>query len=211
MAWEARVMKMIWPTILIGAILAGIIPAAEKAVDLSGTWVLDPAQNKTNQTTPRIREIRISGGIGSAPIPEENDSVDSGVELELGRVEDLTLQIVQTDSEVQIMRQFTTDSERKAVPQKFALDGSQCINIASDGRGEFVSRTSWKKGKLINSGTQTITIQGPRTEIYINEEYSISKNREKLTIKTMSTTSKGVTTLKQVFRKREKINSEIEK
>ena len=204
-------MRNLWPIIMIGAILAGIMPAAEKAVDLSGTWVLDPAKSQTSQTTPSIRKIGISRGRVTPSIPDENDSVDSRVESAQASVKDLTLQIVQTDGEVQILRQFTADSERKTVPQKFALDSSQCINLASDGRGEFVSRTSWKKGKLTNSGTQTITIQGPRTEIYINEEYSISKNREKLTIKTMSTTSKGVTTLKQVFRKREKINSEIEK
>jgi hypothetical protein len=204
-------MKNLWPTIIIGAILAGIIPAAEKMVDLSGTYVLNPAQNQTNQTTPETRKISISGGMGSAPIPAENDRVDSSVELALGRVEDLTLQIVQTDGEVRVMRQFAADSERKAVTQKFALDGSQCINLASDGRGDFVSRSSWKKGKLINSGTQTITNQGPRTEVYVNEEYSISKNREKLTIKTMITTPKGVTTLKQVFHRREYFSPELVK
>ena len=204
-------MRYLWPIIIIGAILAGIMPAAEKVVDLSGTWILDPAKNQTNQTTPSIRKIRISRGRVTPRIPDENDSVDSSVESALGKRE----------------RSYSAnrpDRWRSADPapihnRQRTEDGSSEIRagwqpvhkLASDGRGEFVSRTSWKKGKLINSGTQTITIQGPRTEIYVNEEYSISKNREKLTIKTMSTTPEGVTTLKQVFHKREKLNPEFEK
>jgi hypothetical protein len=67
--------------------------------------------------------------------------------------------------------------------------------------GEFVSRTNWKNGKLIISGTQTITQGGQSIEISVTEEYSISKDGKKLTIKTTSITGEGITTLKQAFNK----------
>jgi hypothetical protein len=126
------------------------------------------------------------------------------VEPLAAQVENLILRIVQTANEIRVMRQFTADGREQEVTQKFALDGSQCINLASDGRGDFVSRTAWEKGKLINSGTETITAERQRIEVYIKEEYSISKNGEKLTIKTMRTTPRGIVKLKQVFDRADK-------
>jgi len=180
-----------------------MMQAGEEIVNLSGTWILDPSHSKMEHTPPGTHKLKISIGGGYPGSPDENDGNNFPEEPPGGRIENLTLLIVQTNSEVQTMRQFTIDGLQQAVPQKFALDGSQCINLASDGRGEFVSRTAWKNDKLINSGAQTITMPGQRIEISLKEEYSISKNGKRLTIQTMSATPRGVTTQKQVFNKRE--------
>ena len=63
-------------------------------------------------------------------------------------------------------------------------------------------RISRKDDKLINSGTRTIATRQQRIEISVTEEYSISKDGKKLTIKTRSITPRGVTMVKQVFNKR---------
>ncbi len=189
------------------------MPAAEKEASLSGTWVLDVAHSKSSHTDPGIRKINVistRGGVtlggGEDPNGGNNDdgNVTPGESPAGGYIENLTLLIVQTDRELQVTRRFISAGQERTIPQKFALDGSQCLNLASDGRGEFESRTNWQGGKLINSGTETITIREPRAEISLKEEYSISKNGEKLTIKTTSTTPRGVTTLKQVFNKSQK-------
>ncbi len=78
-------------------------------------------------------------------------------------------------------------------------DQLQCLNLASDGRGEIESRTYRQGKRLMNSGTETITVRDPRTEISMKEEYSISKDGKKLSIKTTRTTPHGVIMLKQVF------------
>jgi hypothetical protein len=189
-------MRNLWLIIIVGASLAGVLPAAEQAQNLSGTWILDPDRNQMAITSPEIRKIRISTG---GEIPDTNN-VEAIPEISSSSLmANLTMRIVQTDSEVQIMRQFTIDGEKKAVAQKFALDGSQCINLASDGRGDFVSRTNWEKNKLVNSGAQTIIERGHRAQIYVKEEYSISKDGKKLTIKTQNSTLRGLIKLKQVF------------
>jgi hypothetical protein len=194
-------MRNFWLIILAGAGLVGVLPAAEQAVDLSGTWILDPDRSQTNLTSPEIRKIAISTG-GQSP---DSNSVEAPPKMPPDDLpKNLTMRIVQTDGEVQIVRQFTIDGEQQTVVQKFALDGSQCINLSSDGRGDFVSRTNWEKKKLVHSGAQTIIVREGRNQIYVKEEYSISKDGKKLTIKTQSSTSRGLVKLKQVFLKEEK-------
>ena len=196
---ETTAMKHPWLIVIGGASLAGAAMASEKVVNFSGTWVLDPAHSELVSKSADIRKLDVatnrgySVGGNEGGIPHE--------ELSMHPTEILTLSILQTDGEMQTMRKFTREGQAQAVAQKFALDGSQCLNVASDGMGEFVSRTNWKNGKLIISGTQTITQQRQSIEISVTEEYSISKDGKKLTIKTTSITGEGITALKQVFNK----------
>jgi hypothetical protein len=201
-------MRALWLIIIAGVSLAGAKPAAEKAVNLSGTWIIDPDQSESKRTSAELPKINIIGGRdiprGNIEYPDNpngdggNDFPEESPARQLG---DLTLMIIQTEGELQVTRKFTTYGKEWTVPQTFALDGSQCINLAWDGRGGFTSRTRWQNNKLINSGTENRTIRDERTEISLTEEYAISKNGKKLTVKTMSITPRGVTTLKQVFNK----------
>lgn len=185
--------------VFMGASLTGFLPAGDKSSDLSGIWILDPDKSRVDQTTPALRKIRITGGLATSGVSDANGNTAPSAGQIITQSRDLTIRIVQTAAEVEIMRRFTAAGEEQAIVQKFALDGSQCFNRASDGRGDFVSRSEWKKGKLINSGIGTLTIDGPRMEIYIKEEFSISINGKKLTIQTMHTTRQGITKLKQEF------------
>lgn len=191
-----------------GLILTVVAPALGKVVDLSGTWVFDPAHSSLRFTSEEPQKITVdTSGIKGGRIYSENSDVQnsggSSEESPGERVEKAVLLINQIDNELQITRQITIGGKAQTVIQRFMLDGSQCLNVASDGRGEFVSRSDWKNGSLINTGTQTRTDRGQRTEISILEEYSISKDRTKLTVKTKSVTPRGVTTQNQVFRKME--------
>jgi hypothetical protein len=203
-ALGAGAMRNFLLILIAGTSLAGITPAAEKKMSFSGVWLLDPAHSELSHTPPGIRNVRMTVGNVSADDSDENSGEVSLMELPEARMQNLTLRIAHTDGELQTVRQFTIDGEKQAVAQKFLLDGSQCINVASNGQGEFVSRTTWKDGKLIHSGIQTISTgwqirQG--TEMSVKEEYSISKNGGKLTIKTSGVTRRGVTHLKQVFQR----------
>jgi len=191
--------------VIAGASLAVIPPAAEKVVDFSGTWVLDPAHSESWNTDPYIRKFGISGGVSGGVVndwPDGSARVDGNSPSEESLLQwmDLSMLIIQTDREMQTTRQFLVNGkEERTIVQKFTLDGSQCINIASDGRGEFVSRTRWNKDKLTNSGTQVMTTGKVRTEISVQEDYSLSQNGKRLTIRTRSVTPAGATTLKLVY------------
>jgi len=133
-----------------------------------------------------------SGGDGGAGMPQE-------------QMEDLRLQVVQNDTEVETTRTFTVNGEDRTVKQKFALDGSENDNPAANGRGQFVSRSTWKNNRLVNSGTQTSSARGEdyETQAQVKEEYSLSKDRKTLTIKTTSMTSRGEMISRQVFNRQE--------
>jgi hypothetical protein len=194
-------MRNIWLIIIVAVILAGIARAAEKSVDFSGIWTLDPAHSKLWHTRPGLPKPKIT--IGNTR-PDNRDTKDDGGflnELPETRIQNLTLTIAQTDGEVRTMRQFTIDGEKRSVVQKFLLDGSQCINVASNGQGEFVSRTRWSENKLISSGSQTTIVGEHTAEMPAEEEYSISGDGKKLTIETSIITPRGVTHLKHVFTK----------
>jgi hypothetical protein len=196
-------MKTFWLIFITCASLAGIAQAAEKQVSFSGSWVLDPAHSQLSNTTPEIRKIKITvGNINSNDRNEGNDGFLK--ELPEARIQNLTLLIAQTDVEVKATRQFIIDGKSQTVVQKFLLDGSQCFNVASNGQSEFVSRTDLKNGKLIHSGSQTMTMNEQRIEISVEEAYSISKDGKKLTIKTSSVTPRGVVRLEQVFFREQK-------
>jgi len=192
-------MKNIFLFVFIGASLTGILPAEQKAAGLSGFWVLDPDKSQVDRTTSALPKIRITGGVVSPTDSDATRDEAPPIGHSLGQTHDLTLKIVHTAAEVEVLRRFTAAGRERSIAQRFALDGSQCFNPASDGRGDFTSRSEWKKGKLINSGAGTIVADGPRIEIYIQEEFSLSKNGKKLTIKTMHTTPQGITKLKQEF------------
>ena len=132
---------------------------------------------------------------------------DDGGEYPRGQMQNLTLEIVQTDNDVQTTRKFTTNGEDQTITQKFLLDGSQTTNPASNGRGEFVSRSTWKNGKLVNSGTQDSSAQGQSYSSTVKEEYSLSKDGKLLTIKTTRITARGTENSKQVFNRQESSQS----
>ncbi len=194
----AKAMKHLWLTVIAGVGLAGLASAFER-VNLSGTWVLDPAHSEIVNKHAAIRKLEVTSNRGYGA--EGNKGGSPPEDSFMHPAEIFTLSILQTNGELQTIRQYPMEGQTREVIQKFALDGSQCLNIASDGLGEFVSRTNWKNDKLVNSGTQTITNGGQRIEISVAEEYSISKDRKKLTIKTTSITAEGITNLKQVFNK----------
>jgi hypothetical protein len=100
---------------------------------------------------------------------------------------------------VQTTRTFAVNGEGQTIAQRFTLDGSENTNPASNGRGEFVSTSTLKNGKLINSGSQTSDAQDYKTAV--TEEYSVSKDGKTLTIKTTRTTSRGQMSSKLVFNK----------
>jgi hypothetical protein len=197
-------MKNRWWLIIAWAGLACLLPAADKGVNFSGTWILDPGQSRSDFTSSQMRSFSVtrSGNIGMNVDKNSSPKNDAPPVLPGEHMEHLSLLIVQTNAELQVTRKFTTAGDDRIVLQKFLLDGSQCLNIAPYGSGELVSRTGWKKNKLINAGTETTADGHQRTEVSLKEEYSISKNGKQLTIKTTRVTPEGASTLRQVFKKR---------
>ncbi len=228
---ERNRVRNLWMTILAGMIFAVFVPAVEKESDLNGTWVLDPARSDSQMRRPgRAGEIPGMGGgypgtIGLPGIigfPGSTYPGTPGTGYPGGRragrypgdggddpeermpreeMKNLSLQIIQKDDEVQMTRTFSMSGEDRTINQKFSLDGSENTNPASNGRGEFVSRSTWKKGKLINSGTQTSGEAGRNSDVSLTEEYSLSKDGKTLTLKTTRTGLRGEMSLRQVFKK----------
>ena len=122
-------------------------------------------------------------------------------------MQDLTMEIVQTENDVQATRKFTISGEDQTVTQKFLLDGSETRNPGSNGRGEFVSTSTWKNGKLVNSGTQNSSTSGQSYSTQVKEEYSLSKDGKVLTLKTTRISNRGTETSKQVFNRQESSQS----
>jgi hypothetical protein len=191
--------RSFWLIVLAGTILTGIAAAADEVVNMSGTWVLDPARSTVKRTSPEIPKPNVSIIRGNTGSTFETGSKNAPSEPQEDRIDNLTLAIVQTDGEVQITRRFRLGGQDRTIIQKFALDGSQCFNLSSDGLGQLVSRTHWNKGKLIHTGIETLMERQEENEISVKEEYSISKDGKQLAIISMSVTSQGTTTLKQNF------------
>jgi hypothetical protein len=181
---------------VLSAALATAASAGEKRSDFGGTWVLVPEKSEMEQVRPGLRNIRVTGGpvttTGSAPEPLPDPSP-------AGFITDLRLEITQAEDRIRVVRRFTLEGRMDLVTQEFTFDGGRCLNVASDGRGEFASRSEWKKGKLLNSGTQTIADGAAREEHNVREEFSLSRNRKTLTVKTLIATPRGLVKLKQVF------------
>jgi hypothetical protein len=207
--------------------LATFSAAVQKTIDLNGTWVLDPSRSDSGRMRQgnRIGDFPGGGGLGlpggvgfpggSYPgigypgnrrgggYPGGGDDGDGGEGMPRAQMQNLTLQIVQTDKEVQTTRKFAIDGEERTISQTFALDGSQSNNPASNGRGEFVSKSTLKKDKFVNLGTQ-IMKRGERSfDVTVEEEYSLSRDGKTLTIKTKRITQRGNLSTKQVFNKQE--------
>jgi len=231
-----------WICMILEFSLAGLISAAEKTSNLSGTWILDRTQSDSGQPRQGRRAGGFPGGIlgfpgggypgggypgggypgggypgggypgtgypgsrGAGGYPGDGSD---GEGMPRGQMQNLTLQIVQTENEVQTTRNFTVNGKEQTITQKFALDGSQNTNPSSNGRGEFVSTSTWKNNKLTNLGTQTVALQEQSNDTTLREEYSLSKDGKVLTIKTTRTTQRGSTNSKQVFNRQEPSSSE---
>jgi hypothetical protein len=234
-------MRNLCGTILAGLIFAVSAPAAEKAANLTGTWILDPVHSDSSGQARRgsnriggfpglgggLPGIGFPGGGypggrypgggypgggypgGGYPGTRGGDNGEgTGGEYPRGQMQDLKLEIIQTENEARITRKFTIDGEDQTITQEFLLDGSETRNPGSNGRGEFVSRSTWKNGKLVNSGTQDSSTRGQSYSSSVKEEYSLSKDGKVLTIKTTRTTARGgETTFKQVFNRQESSES----
>jgi hypothetical protein len=212
--------------ILAGMIFAVSMPAVEKTVNLTGTWILDPARSDSSgqarRNSSRIGGFPgLGGGFPGIGFPGGgypgggypggrggDDGEGTGGEFPRGQMQDLKLEVVQTENDVQTTRKFTIDGEDQTIAQKFLLDGSETTNPGSNGHGEFVSRSTWKKGKLVNWGTQNSSARGQSYSSSVKEEYSMSKDRKVLTIKTTRTTPRGrATSFNQVFNRQESSES----
>ncbi len=133
-----------------------------------------------------------------------DDGQTTGGEFPREQMQDLRLEIVQTDKDVQTTRKYTVNDEGRTITQKFLLDGTESKNPGSNGRGEFVSTSTWKNGKLVNSGTENSSVRGQDYSTSVKEEFSLSKDGKVLTLKSTRTTPRGrVTTIKQVFNRQE--------
>jgi hypothetical protein len=186
--------------VIIAAVLLSVAFAAdEKQEDFSGTWIFDPDHSEIERSKSRgMPKVKISIGVIVRGPDEDMDISLPEPPLE-DRMKGLNLQIKQSDGILQIIRTFVLDGEKKKFIQTFALDGSRNINRGSDGKGEFVSRSSWKKRKLVHSGIKAVEAPYGKDEIYVQEEYALSKKGKRLTIKIRHITSKGVVKIKQVF------------
>jgi len=184
-------------------------PAAEQIVDFTGTWLLDPEHSTMDISGPSDGKLKFNTSGGAVSVRDAGDPPPAVFPAvpPLAHLTLLTLQIVQTEDEVETKRKFMLEGKERTILQKFATDGSRCFNLSSDGTSEFVSRSSWKKDKLTHAGIQSIAVHLQRTEAHVTEEYSLSKNGKKLTIKTMLSTPQGVLKFKQEFIRQKKEDS----
>jgi hypothetical protein len=115
--------------VMTGLALTVVVPALGKVVDLSGTWIFDPAHSSLWFTPEEPRKITVdTSGIKGGGIYSENSngqkSGGSSKELPVERVEKAVLLIIQIDDELQITRQITIGGKTQTVIQKFMFDGS---------------------------------------------------------------------------------------
>jgi len=192
-------MKRLWLRTILLICLTGVCTAGGSGVDFSGTWRLEAKSSKLSGPEDGKLHLNVSDGRTVIQNPEDSNPKVLPETPPSARISNLTLRIVQTDNEVQIKRQFTLDGKASEVLQKFTLDGSQCINLSSDGTSEFVSRSSLKNANLVHTGIQTVRAQLSSVEAKVMEEYSMSKNGKKLTIKTTSIMPQGSVKIKQEF------------
>lgn len=186
-------MRNTWALLITASIVTASLSAANNTVDFSGTWIID--SERSHQVVKR--QPIFSGGIGPKMSPGE---ADPGIGWPRGKGPDghplppsiqrypmilnryLDLLIVQTAKEVQITSKFRPPNgkERTFIIQKFSLDGSQDRNQVLGGQGEFISHSIWEKDKLIIVGKQV----DRGTEMIAREEYSLSRDGKKLSIRT---------------------------
>jgi hypothetical protein len=99
------------------------------------------------------------------------------------------------------VRKLEVNGEARSTTQVFNLEGETSTNPVPMGRGEYKTRTSWEKNKLVTLGTQTVTNRNGQRDLPIKEEFSLSKDGKELTLKTTRTTARGKATSKMVYRK----------
>jgi hypothetical protein len=192
-------MRYFFIAVVSAATLACAFAAGDKNPDFSGIWICDPRRSETNLSEPaHLPEINMSIGV-KVQGPDENGGKILPNSPPESRMKDLILQISQSDDTLQIRRTFNLDGEKQTFTQSFLLDGSRNINMGSGGEGEFVSRSSWKKKKLILDGTNTVMNPEGEEEVYIHEEYALSKKGKRLTIKIRRISQRGTVKIKQVF------------
>jgi hypothetical protein len=191
-------MRRFCPAVVIAACLACAFAAGKKP-DFSGDWVLDPDKTEIERSEPRgLPKLKVSVGV-IVVTPDEGKPKNLPPPPPEERMKNLTLHIDQSGGAIRIQRTFLLDGETEIVDQTFNLDGSRDLNPGSDGQGEFVTHSSWEKNRLINDGIKTIRDQAATEEIYVKEEYSISKNGKKLTLKMRDISREGVVKIKQQF------------
>jgi hypothetical protein len=173
---------------IVAAICILTIPlllAAQTDISFNGTWVLDRAKSETN--------LAIAGG-GAGPLGGGRGGLPDA---------NLTLIINQTDKAVEVIRKAERNGKETTITQTFVLDGSPTKNPLSIMMGESTTKSSLKKGKLVNLSTQTLQTQMGEMTIDTREEFSLSKDGRVLTINTTRTTQLGDMTTKQVFNKKD--------
>jgi hypothetical protein len=202
-----RILILLAWLVLVGASIAWAEAAAQKRVDFSGTWVLQ--ESKIEQSAPARggaggmgrggRGTRGGGGYpgggrGAGRTGGERRGDNRGG---IAPLMDSVLVIRQTESELHVTHTMSAgDGPARDFVQVFNLDGSESANPGIPGGGEYRSRTSWDKLKLVTLGTMQPS--GPdnaaRLDIVIKEEFSLSKDGKTLTLKTSRSRGVQVTT-----------------
>ena len=114
---------------------------------------------------------------------------------------ELILAITQTPIEVKVERRFRRGGKYQSAVQTFALDGSENINPDDTGKGEVASKARWQRSTLVAEGTQRISTGSRNIGMPVKQEFSLSRDRSSLIVKTTRLTPVGLTSVKQTFRK----------
>jgi len=128
--------------VLAGLTLAGASPTAQSAPNFAGTWTLDADKTAALlKATPG--SSRAGGGAASA----------GGImAAQGGGGTPPAWVITQTPAALTIVRTLSTGTQQELV---YKLDGSESVNV--NGRTTQKSRTAVSSGRLVTTGTQTVT------------------------------------------------------
>ena len=189
--------------------LAVMAMAADKATDLSGTWVLTKTERSISpmggggEGGPgdmggggRMGGGGMGGGGRRGGQRGQGPAADNSYE-----VQDLQLTIAQSASDIKIDRKWSRDGDQKSLQQTYLLDGSENRNPDDLGRGEISSRAKWHKGNFVIEGNQQVAAGNREVAMPVKQEFSLSKDGQSLTLKTTRNTPMGLLTIKQVFKK----------
>jgi len=135
---------------------------------------------------------RRGGGRGGEDPAESNRQIGSATVIN------------QTETELTLTQKVSDpEGKEREFVQVFKLDGSESANRPLRGGGEFKSRTSWDKEKLV-----TLGVQQPEgadgavgRDIVIKLELSLSKDGKTLTMKTKRSTPRGELSTIETFTK----------